>query len=136
MYMEYNMIIWDKIFFGIIVFFSLLGILIISINVEWKIQRQAYEDSIQEFRSELLHEKEDINFHDTIIEIEEFFEQLVRTQYEQKWGYKYLWFEIRVIPAWIMYRVHYSFPNALWFQSKRKQEFIFSQEWKLLYKLN
>lgn len=136
MYMEHNMIIWNKIFFGIIVFFSLLSSFLFFVGLEWEIRKQTYEISIQEFRSELLHEKEDINFHGTIIETEEFFEQLVRTQYEQKWGYKYLWFEIRVIPAWIIYRVYYSFPNVLWFQSKRKQEFIFSREWKLLYSLN
>lgn len=135
MYMEHVRVSWERLGFLILACFMFFGIFIGVKSIELEKSEIIYEQEIHQYAPDVQANKEILKYIHWFIASESFFEWLVRRKFNYRSGYKYIWFESRILWNVIIYKIYYSIPNSLGIQSQKSQEFIFSSDGELLLEL-
>lgn len=112
----------------------LLGFIVVNI-ASADISSQKYENSILPYKQEIQNIIKSGNFFDELSQIKEFLSAQVRNKqaYPELYNYKKVIFNHQ--EEYVRVLLYYTYPNALGIITEYKQEFLFTQEGRLVTEL-
>lgn len=93
-------------------------------DLEYTYMQYRYVNSVWVYKEEIERNTKIVNELESLRSIENFFKLQLEKQYENTW-YVYIRSQIVLTENFYVFRLFYSLPNAVGFQTEKYQDFIF-----------